>query len=112
VLRLSFGQIAFLLTGDLSREGQADMLARGAVPPATVLQIPHPERENSLLPEWVAQIAPSAVVLQTSASTRQDDPAPALLAQFADADLWDSAGGSLHFWTDGTRLWMAQEAAS
>ncbi len=110
VLRLSYGDVSVLLTGDLSASGQQQMIDNGFGLPASVLQIPSGGAEKSLDPALVSAAQPQAVVIQS----RRDDPnepAPRTLQQLADASVFQTgAGGAVHLWTDGQRLWIEQSS--
>jgi competence protein ComEC len=106
VLRLTYGDVSVLLTGDISPDGQAALLANGFGLPATVLQLPSGGVEESLLPEWLAVVQPSAVVAQTR-SEDPNQPAPDTLAQLTGLPVYQTgACGTLHLQSDGQRLWV------
>jgi competence protein ComEC len=107
-LRLTYGEVSMLLLGDLSARGQQAMIDGGYGLPATVLQIPAGGAEGSLAPDLVRVVQPQAVILLS----RRDDPnepSPRTL-QLLDgpALLQTGAGGAVHLWTDGERVWAQQ----
>lgn len=108
VLRLIYGDVSMLLTGDLSASGQQAMIDGGFGVAANVLQIPAGGAEKSLYQALVDVVQPQAVVIQS----RHDDPnepAPRTLAQLGSAMILQTgAGGTVHLWSDGQRLWAEQ----
>ncbi|MBC7811546.1 MAG: ComEC/Rec2 family competence protein [Burkholderiales bacterium] len=112
VLRVVYDEASFLLTSDVSAEGQAELLATGQWPLATVLQLPQHGRARSLDAEFLAAVQPQVVVLQSDVSNRLGDPDPDTLAQLGDTSLYRTdQGGTIHIWTDGRELWVQQETS-
>lgn len=106
-LRLSYGAVSFLLTSDLSQDGQAALLDGGQWPLATVLQLPRHAGADSLDRVFLAAVQPQAAVVQSDPTNRQGDPDPDTLALLADTPLFRTdERGPLHLWTDGRTLWV------
>jgi competence protein ComEC len=109
VVRVRYGDVSFLLTGDLSPAGQAALMTNGMWPTATVLQVPRQGGRDALDRAFLAAVQPSLVVLQVEANHRFD-PATETLDQLAGWPLLRTdEAGTIHLWTDGTRLWTAAE---
>ena len=110
VLRITYGEVSFLLTSDLSRSGQADLLSDGQWPLATVMGLPQHATQRSLDEGFLQAVQPQAAVLQNDAANRRGDPDPDTLALLGDTPLYRTdEGGTLHFWTDGEMLWLKPE---
>jgi len=106
VLRVSYGDVSFLLTGELSATGQAALLASEQWPLADVFQLPLHGRARQLDGEFLAAAQPQAVVIQSDRANRLGDPDGDVLTQLGDLPLFRSdTQGSLHLWTDGITLW-------
>jgi competence protein ComEC len=109
-LRLTYRDVSFLLTGDLSRQGQQTLLDAGEWPLATVLQMPQHGAVRSLDVDFLNAVQPQVAVVQSDRANRRGDPNPDTLALLPDdvqvfrTDL----GGPVHLWTDGVTLWAAQ----
>ncbi len=112
VLRLQYGTVSFLLTSDLSADGQLALLDSSAWPTATVLQLPAHATRGSLAPEFLAAVQPSAYAVQIDPANRRGDPDGDVLNLLDDAiPLYRTdERGVLHFWTDGAELWFLPEA--
>lgn len=109
VIRLSYDDISFLLTGDLSRDGQGALLAAGAWPLATVMQLPQHGIPRSLDTSFLEATQPQVVVLQTDATNRRGEADPDVLALLGDAPVSRTDdSGVIHFWTDGRELWSVK----
>ncbi|MBL8144906.1 MAG: ComEC/Rec2 family competence protein [Anaerolineae bacterium] len=107
-LRLSSGEISILLTGDLSADGQAAMMAAGYGRPATVLQAPAGGAESSLLPELITVTQPQVIIVQTRGED-SNEPAPETLELLGGIPVYQTGSGGVHLWSDGRRLWAEQE---
>lgn len=108
VLRVSYGDVSFLLTSDLSSAGQRTMLERGAWPAyATVMQIPQHGTARALHDDFLEAVQPQVVVLQSDVANRRGDPDPDTLAKVNGLPLFRTdERGAVHMWTDGKTLWV------
>lgn len=107
-LRLIYGEVSFLLTSDLSQEGQAALLEAGEWPLATVMQLPKHGAIRSLASDFLNAVQPQAVVLQSDSANRSGDPDPDTLAKLGTIPLFRTdQDGTIHFWTDGRELWSS-----
>lgn len=110
VLRLTYGEVSFLLTGDLSREGQARLLMGDHFPVAAVMQLPQHGTIRSLSANFLNAVQPQVVVLQSDRTNRRGDPNPDILAMLPEVPvLRTDQSGTLHLWTDGQTLWYLPE---
>jgi competence protein ComEC len=107
VLRLSFGDLSFLLTSDLSREGQQTLLEDGLLPVAAVLQLP--QGGAGLDETFLSAVQPQVIVLQNESANRRGNADT--LALLGTTPLFRTdQGGTIHLWTDGRSLWAVQES--
>ncbi|NJL54649.1 ComEC/Rec2 family competence protein [bacterium] len=107
VLRITYGDVSFLLTSDASVSAQQAMLESGQWPLATVMQLPAHATARSLDHDFLAAVQPSAFAVHIDRANRRGDPDAdtlALLPQDLPVYRTDESG-TLHFWTDGVRLW-------
>ncbi len=105
VLRVSYGDIAFLLTSDLSAAGQREMLARGISPVAAALQIPQHGAVRALDENFVKNVQPQVALLQSDVANRRGDPDPDTLDLFKGLHLLRTDElGTIHLYTDGETL--------
>lgn len=110
VIRVTFGDVSFLLTSDLSAEGQRTLLESGQWPLATVLQLPQHGTARSLDEDFLKATQPQVVVVQSDKANRRGDPAPDTLAMLGDTPVFRTdESGALHLWTDGSALWLGRE---
>ena len=108
LLRLSYNDVSFLFTSDLSGAGQANALDTGTYPLATVLQLPQHATARSLNTEFISQTQAQLYLLHNDKANRRGDPNPDTLALLnPDIPLYRTdVHGSVHIWTDGQNLWV------
>lgn len=107
VTRLTYGDVSFLLTSDLSIRGQFALLEAGQWPLADVLQLPRHGGARSLAEPFLAAVQPQVVMVQAESGNRFGDPDFDTLALLGDMPLFRTdQAGALHFWTDGVSLWV------
>jgi len=63
VCRVEYGEVSFLFTGDLERQGEADLLAAGAPLDATVLKVGHHGGMTSTTREFLDAVRPKVAVI-------------------------------------------------
>lgn len=112
-LRLSYGDISFLLPSDLSVDGQFALMGESKWPLATVLQMPRHGAVRSLSDSFLQAVQPQAVIVQSDPANRSGDPNPDTLALLGPTPLWRTdSGGTIHLWTDGRGLWADRPSAT
>lgn len=110
VLRISYGDVSFLLTSDLSQTGQFTLLESGQWVGASVLQLPQHGTVRSLSQEFLDAVQSQVVVAQYDATNRRGDPDEGVLAMVNEQILLETGEtGTLHLWTDGRTLWSLSE---
>lgn len=110
ILRVNYGDISFLLTSQLNQTGQNELIDAGEWLLATVMQLPAQGTLRSLSEQFLEAVQPSAIVLQSDPANLRGDPDPDVLALLGDIPLFRTdQGGTVHFWTDGEKLWAVQE---
>ena len=114
VLRVVYGDVSFLLTGDIFVEAERAMLSHGIDVRSTVLKVPHHGSRTSSSPEFVEQVSPSVAVISVGADNRFGHPHAEtldVLGQYApEARVMTTRDrGSIRFVTDGTTLSVETE---
>lgn len=107
VLRLTYREVSFLLTSDLSITGQQMLLDAGHYPLADVMQLPQHATARSLSSTFIETVQPQVLLLQSDPANRRGDPDPDLLTRLPNSVplLRTDTLGSIHLWTDGETLW-------
>jgi competence protein ComEC len=115
VLRVSHGDVVFLLCGDVEREGEAALLSHGAARlRADVVKIPHHGSASSSGAALVTAVRPAFAIATVGRDNRFGFPAPEVVAR------WSSAGarvlgtdeGAIRFVSNGRAVRLAPASAS
>ena len=111
VLRLSYGEVVFLLTGDVETPVESALLARGAPLDATVLKVGHHGSDSSTSAAFLEAVSPSLAVISVGEDNRFGHPDAAVLARLRavlpdDRVLLTAQHGDVEVTTDGRRLWL------
>jgi len=115
VLRVSYGATAFLMTGDVEREGEAALLAgHRAALRADVVKMPHHGSATSSSPAFVAAAAPRFAIATAGRENRFGFPAPEVVARWraAGATVLRTDEGPARFLSDGRTVRRAPAAAA
>lgn len=105
VIRVTYGNIAFIIMNDASTNAQQAMLDANLDLSADLLQLPLNGGRNTLLPEFIERVNPSAVVIQAD-PTFNDTPYPTTITLIPDDVMIyrTDERGTLHFATNGLKL--------
>ena len=112
VLRLVYGEVAFLLMGDATTVIEESLLSQGeemtSLLPAAFLKVGRHGKEDASLPAFIAAVHPSQAYLTGNREEDEDSPSPAVLARLEEAGAqtysnegehlavrWQSDGASL-----------------
>jgi competence protein ComEC len=110
VLRLVYGGVSFLLTGDLAAEGEAALLDGPFDLRSTVLKVAHHGSDGSTMPEFLDAVAPGIAVISAGAENSFGHPSPTTRLRLAGVPLLRTDdNGDVHFETDGASLWVEFE---
>ncbi len=114
VLKVVYGEVSFLLTGDIFVEAERAMLSRGIDVRSTVLKVPHHGSRTSSSREFIEQVSPSVAVISVGADNRFGHPHAEtldVLGRYApEARVMTTRDhGSIRFVTDGTTLSVETE---
>ena len=107
VLRLSYGQSSYLLTGDATKHVEKDLLADGINVSATVYKAAHHGSRYSNTAEFLAAVNPRWGVIQVGAGNHHGHPhAPALSRMEAVCEqvYRNDTGGTIYSYADGATL--------
>jgi len=105
VLRVAYGETAFLFPGDLEGAGEAAAVARGGLR-ADVVKVPHHGSRTSSGPALVAAARPRWAVVSLSATNHFGFPHEEALARWraAGAEVLRTDEGAVRFLSDGRRV--------
>ncbi len=114
VLRITYGKISFLLTGDAQEEAEMNLLADGYNLKSTVLKVGHQGSRTSTSPEFLEAVSPVAAVILAAKDNSYGHPhqevVGRLLPQVSQSRLFITRDrGDVTFTTDGSRLWASMD---
>ncbi|MBC7225543.1 MAG: MBL fold metallo-hydrolase, partial [Anaerolineae bacterium] len=109
VLRVRHGGLAFLLPGDLEREGEAALLQSHQDLRSAVLKVAHHGSGGGTTEAFLEAVAPELAVVSVGAGNRFGHPSPAVLERLAAQGavvLRTDLHGTVEILTDGRTLWV------
>jgi competence protein ComEC len=110
VLRLVYGDVSFLLTGDIEADAEATLLQQGGALRSTVLKVAHHGSDGSSTPAFLAAVKPAVAVISTGVENSFGHPSPTTRLRLAGVPLLRTdLNGRVRFETDGRRLWAGIE---
>ena len=114
VLRLVYKDVTFLLTGDLFRDGETGLVARGVPIGGAVLKVPHHGSRSSSSEGFLAAVSPAIAVISVGEDNGFGQPHAETLDAMhrhlaEDQVLLTSEVGTVEFVTDGRRLEVITE---
>jgi competence protein ComEC len=114
VLRLSWGQVSFLFTADIRKEGEFELIGQRANLKSTVLKVAHHGSKTSTASQFLAAVDPEVAVISVGEDNPFGHPSPEVVERLIDRLGEDNiyrtdADGTIEFITDGEKLWMRIE---
>ncbi|MFC2007560.1 DNA internalization-related competence protein ComEC/Rec2 [Chloroflexota bacterium] len=114
VLRLSAGDVSFLLTADILKEREWELIQDRARLTSTILKVPHHGADTSTSPQLLAVANPRLAVISVGADNKFGHPSDEVLAKLEQKLGQENVyrtdeHGTIEFITDGEKLWMRTE---
>jgi competence protein ComEC len=111
VLRLDTGDVSFLLTGDIMRETEWELVRGAADLSGNVLKVAHHGSDTSTTAEFQAVANPQAAVICCGAGNKFGHPADEVISRLEEklgpGNIYRTdEHGTIDFTTDGERLWV------
>ena len=109
VVRLEMGRCRILLMADVDMAGEADLLRRGDLAPATILKVAHHGAAASSAAAFLAAVAPRIALISVGAENRFGHPAAETLRRLERIGCQvyrTDQHGTIACITDGKRLWI------
>ena len=115
VIKLVYGEVSFLLTGDLQAEGEARLLRGGGNLRATVLKVPHHGAATSCTPEFLRAVSPEWALISAGGSARLGHPSEEVIERLEAVGakvLRTDIDGAITVETDGRKVRVHAFAAA
>jgi competence protein ComEC len=87
VVRVTFGQVSFLFTGDVEQSGEEEILKRGYDLKSTVLKVGHHGSNTSTTLSFLNAISPEAAVIMVGKANRYGHPHEETLVRLINAKI-------------------------
>ena len=110
VLRLSYGQVDFMLTGDVETSGEAEILSQGYAVEAEVLKVGHHGSDTSTSWGFLTAVSPEVAVISVGAGNSYGHPSATTLARLASVGATTyrtDLDGCVAVTTDGTDYYVS-----
>ena len=114
VLKLTYGEVSFLLTADIESPTENRLVRSGSALNSTVLKVAHHGSRTSTTPAFLASVGPSVGVISVGATNSFGHPVPEVLERLKEAMgegaiLRTDRDGTIEFISDGQTLWFKTE---
>lgn len=112
VLRVSYGEVSFLLTGDIEEDGRA---AVAAWPRATVLKVSHHGSRNGTDGAWLRKVKPTYAAISCGRNNNYNHPHAETLRALVAAGVQTqitAQDGTIVYATDGKTVTVATQPAA
>ena len=112
VIRLVYGGVSFLFTGDAEREAELLMLDAGYDMTSAVLKVGHHGSDTSTTYPFLREVMPQYAVISVGKGNSYGNPSEATLSKLRDADVIvyrTDHHGTIVFWSDGEFLAVTTE---
>jgi competence protein ComEC len=109
VLKLTYGAISVLFTGDIEQDAERFLLQSGRDLRATILKVPHHGSRTSSSEPFVRAVNPAVAVFSVQRDSRFGHPHPAVLERYMAMGaqvLRTDAHGAITIRTDGRTVWV------
>jgi competence protein ComEC len=111
-VRISFGQVALVFTGDAERHAEHQMIARGHALSAQILQLGHHGSRTSSTPEFLHAVRPEVAIYSAGEGNSYGHPHDEVLQRLSQMGipvLGTDRHGTIRVTTDGSQFQIATE---
>jgi competence protein ComEC len=103
--------VSFLLTADIRRDAELELIYDRANLKSTVLKVAHHGSNTSTTPEFLAVVSPQLAIISVGSDNEyghpNDEVMARLIAEIGPENIYRTdEDGSIEFITDGERLWV------
>jgi competence protein ComEC len=111
VLRVTGGEVSFLLTADIMWEAEFELITHRASLNSTGLKVAHHGSDTSTTPEFLAVVDPTLAIISVGEDNPYGHPSPEVMARLTEKSGSENIyrtdeNGTIEFITDGERLWV------
>ncbi len=109
VLLVSHGNSSILLTGDLESTGEQALINASLIKHVTILKVGHHGSKSSSTTDFLTLLRPEISIISSGKNNSYGHPAPevlARLAQIGTSIFRTDQLGTIHFVSDGEKMWQ------
>ncbi len=111
VLNVAFGEISFLLTGDMGKYAELELIKDRLIPQSTLLKVGHHGSNSSTSTEFLNVCRPQIAVISVGEDNEYGHPDIEVMDRLTEIvgniNIYRTdRNGTLEFITDGSRLWL------
>ena len=109
--RITFGRNSFLLTGDIEKQIEGDLVASHLLQRTDVLKVAHHGSKTSTTPEFLEAVRPAIAAISAGFENSYGHPNPQTLQHLHDAHaeiIRTDERGLISICSDGRRIWIAE----
>jgi competence protein ComEC len=109
VMRLTFGRVSVLLTGDIEAQAEKDLLTAPNRVEAVLLKVPHHGSPSSSHEPFLDAVAPGMAVVSSGYRNHFGFPSEEVVRRYRDRGILlyrTDLEGAVRFKTDGRTVWM------
>ena len=113
VLKLSYGEVDVLFTGDIERDAEKRLVESGMDLEAEILKVPHHGSKTSSSPEFLSLVRPEFGIFSLGARNPYKFPPRQILRRYRNFGcevLRTDELGAITLKTDGSRCWITHHA--
>lgn len=114
-VRIDYGEVSWLFTGDLSEEGENDILSSGADIDVTALKVGHHGSKTATSDAFLAAVTPSMCVISCGSGNSYGHPTDEALARigkYTDKIYRTDINGTIAVYSDGKTLYVMSSTAA
>jgi beta-lactamase superfamily II metal-dependent hydrolase len=107
VLRLVYGRVAFMITGDAGEQIEHSMILAGKPLRSQVLQVGHHGSEEASSPEWLSAVNPTVAVISCGRNNEYGHPSREVISRLQSRGVRvyrTDVHGAVAFTTNGTTI--------
>jgi competence protein ComEC len=110
VIRLTYGDVSFLLTGDIEQDVEKELVRSGLYLHSTVLKLPHHGSKTSSSQLFLDAVTPQVAVICVGQDNKFKHPSTEVLERLAETPIYRTdEQGAVSITSDGHRLWIDTE---
>jgi competence protein ComEC len=109
VLRISYGRTTFLLTGDMEKEVETELMRSSFNLLSTVMKSPHHGSDSSSSEEFLRAVSPAFVIISAGAGNRYGLPDPIVLERYDRSGIKvyrTDLNGAVEVTSDGQHIFL------